>query len=78
MGSVCQIKRDLTLSTAAKPSKGSYHENNNEDKANSHDDKEGDQVVFQGEAEIRQEDHVSPKNTGNKCGLGEHHTYSTH
>lgn len=43
---------------------GGYHENNNEDKANSHDDEEGDQVVFQGQAEVRHENQVSARNTG--------------
>lgn len=81
-GNTALPKEGLALLTAAKLSEGSYHENNNEDKANSHDDKEGDQVVFQGEAEIRHEDHMSPTKTnkhktGNKCSLDEHHTDST-
>lgn len=66
-GNTALQKEGLALLTAAKLSEGSYHENNNEDKANSHDDKEGDQVVFQGEAEIRHEDHMSPtKKTQNR------------
>ena len=38
-----------------------YHENNDEDEADSHGEEEGDQVVFQRQAEVRHEDHMTPE-----------------
>lgn len=40
-----------------------YHKNNNEDETYSHNDQEGDQVVFQRQAEVRQEDHMTSVGT---------------
>lgn len=45
-----------------------YHENNNEDEADSHDNEEGDQVVFQRQAEVWQENHMPPGKQGVSCG----------
>lgn len=37
-----------------------YHEHDDEDEADSHDDEKGDQVVFQRKAEVWHEDHMPP------------------
>lgn len=38
-----------------------YHEHDDEDEADSDDDEKGDQVVFQREAEVWHEDHMTPR-----------------
>lgn len=43
--------------------KCTYHENNDEDEADTDNDEEGDQVVFQWQAEVWHEDHMSPRKT---------------
>lgn len=43
------------------------HKDHNEDEADSHDDEEGDQVVFQRQTEVWQEDHVAAKRKAERC-----------
>lgn len=40
-----------------------HHENNDEDEADPHNNEEGDQVVLQRQAEVWQEDHMTPDET---------------
>lgn len=44
-------------------SDSTYHKNNDEDEADSHNDEEGDQVVFERQAEVWHKDHMSPGKT---------------
>lgn len=45
------------------------HKDNNEDETYSHDDEEGDQVVFQRQTEVWQEDHVAPERKAEPCQM---------
>lgn len=66
------LLQDLNAKLGQRQNKYTHHENNDEDEADPHDDEKGDQVVLQRQAEVWDEDHVSPGQTA------EYHLSVTH
>ncbi len=44
-----------------------HHENYNEDEADSNNDEEWDQIIFQRQTEVRHENHMTTENTKQDC-----------